>query len=276
MEGRRFLLGFIVDNFYELASVLAGLLSQDPPERAKLKKLYDHVEQTYISAMKGAILDKHPQWCVQGHQRAAELYLYQNWPHSEMGKDILSNLNMLVGQMKSDFSLSEGEQLSMASIKSILCYLDQQDHYSEKVLKNGKLMILSAGCSHRKFDALSRPRIYQDNSFCCDIYLFHRKKNETSSLESILLHELGHVLNLSLTGDISAVPEDFFVFGELFFPGLSTTYRNQAPEFFAHCFSMGITSRPEFHQYDAFPTVKPEHKKLFDAYMRAKIASLPQ
>lgn len=276
MDGGRFLLGFTVDNFYELASVLARLLSQNPPERAKLKKLYDHVEQTYISAMKGAILDKHPQWCVQGHQRAAELYLYQNWPHSEMGKDILSSLNMLVGQMKSDFSLSEGEQLSMASIESILCYLDQQDHYSEKVLKSGKLMILSAGCSHRKFDALSRPRIYQDDSFCCDIYLFHRKKNENSSLESILLHELGHVLNLSLTGDISAVPEDFFTFGELFFPGLSTIYREQAPEFFAHCFSMGITSRSEFHQYDAFPTVNPDHKKLFDAYMRAKIASLPQ
>ena len=185
-------------------------------------------------------------------------------------------LNMLVDQMKSDFSPSEGEQLSPASIEGILCYLDQQDHYSEKVLKNGKLMILSAGCSHRKFDALSRPRIYQDDSFCCDIYLFHRKKNENSSLESILLHELGHVLDLSLTGDISAVPEDFFTFGELFFPGLSTIYREQAPEFFAHCFSMGITSRPEFHQYDAFPTVKPEHKKLFDVYMRTKIASLPQ
>lgn len=187
-----------------------------------------------------------------------------------------SKLNMLVDQMKSDFFPSESEQLSAASIEGILCYLDQQDHYSERVLKNGKLMILSAGCSHRQFDALSRPRIYQDNSFCCDIYLFHRKKNETSSLESILLHELGHVLNLSLTGDISAVPEDFFSFGEMFFPGLSTTYRKQAPEFFAHCFSMGITGRPEFHQYDAFPTVKPEHKKLFDAYMRAKIASLPQ
>lgn len=225
--------------------------------------------------MKGAILDKHPQWCVQGYQRAAELYLYQNWPHSETEKNIMIKLNMLVDQMKSDFSPSEGEQLSPASIESILCYLDQQDHYSEKVLKSGKLMILSAGCSHRKFDALSRPRIYQDDSFCCDIYLFHRKKNENSSLESILLHELGHVLNLSLTGDISAVPEDFFTFGELFFPGLSTTYRNQAPEFFAHCFSMGITSRPEFQQYDAFPAVKSEHKQLFDAYMRSKITSLP-
>ena len=95
------------------------------------------------------------------------------------------------------------------------------------------------------------------------------EKNENSSLDSILLRGLGHVLNLSLTGDIAVVPEDFFSFGEMSFLGLSTTYRDQAPEFFAHCFSMGITSRPEFHQYDAFPTVKPEHK----AYMRAKIAS---
>ena len=266
---------FSANNFCELASVLAGLLSQDPPEKVKIKRLYNHVEQTYISAMKGAVLDKHPQWCIQGHQWAVELYLYQNWPHGDTRRDLVSKLNMLVDQMKSDFSPSEGAQLSVAAIDNILRYLDRQDHYSEKVLKNGKLMILSAGCSHRQFDALSRPRIYQDDSFCCDIYLFHRKGDEKSSLESILLHELGHVLNLSLTGDISAVPEDFFTFGELFFPGLSTTYRNQAPEFFAHCFSMGITSRPEFQQYDAFPAIKLEHKRLFDTYMKSKIASLP-
>lgn len=268
------MLEFSANNFCELASVLAELLSQDPPEKVKIKKLYSHIEQTYISAMSGAILDKHSQWCVQDHQRAAELYLYQNWPHGETGRDLISKLNMLVDQMESDFSPSEGEQLSVASIERILSYLDQQDHYSERVLKNGKLMILSAGCSHCQFDALSRPRIYQDDSFCCDIYLFHRKRDENSSLESILLHELGHVLNLSLTGDISAVPEDFFTFGELFFPGLSTTYRNQASEFFAHCFSMGITSRPELQQYDAFPAIKLEHKKLFDTYMKSKITSL--
>ena len=126
--------------------------------------------------------------------------------------------------------------ISAASIESILSHLDQQVRYSEKVLKNGNLMILPAGCSHLQFDALSRPRIYQDDSFCCDIHLLHRKGDKNSSLESILLHELGHVLNLSLTGDISAVPEDFFTFGELFFPGPGTTYREQAPEFFAHCF----------------------------------------
>lgn len=268
------MLEFSANNFCELASVLAGWLSQGSLTKMNVKKIYDHMEQTYISAVRGATLDKHFRWCAQSHHRATELYLYQNWPRGEQGKGLVSKLNMLAGQMKLDFLPSEGEQLPVESVERILHYLDQQDHYSDKVLKNGKLMILSAGCSHHQFDALSRPRIYQDNSFCCDIYLFHRRKGEKSSLESILLHELGHVLNLSLTGDISKVPEDFFTFGELFFPGLSTSYREQAPEFFAHCFSMGITSRPEFQRYDAFPTVELEHKKLFDIYMKSKIASL--
>ena len=79
-------LNLVQISFFELAGVLAGLLSQDPPEKAKIKKLYSHIEQTYISAMRGAILDKHPQWCVQGHQRAAEIYLYQNWPHGKTEK----------------------------------------------------------------------------------------------------------------------------------------------------------------------------------------------
>lgn len=267
--------GLKASNFYELADELAELLLQGPQAEAKIKRLYRYVEQTYIATIRGAVLDGHPQWCAQSHQRAAELYLYQNWPRGMTGKKLMSRLNELANQMQLDFSPSEDEQLSVASIERILHCLDQQDHYSEKVLKNRQLMLLSAGCSHCQFDALSRPRIYQDNSFCCDIYLFHRRTGVTASLESILLHELGHVLNLSLTGDISFVPEDFFPFGELFFPGLSTAYRNQAPEFFAHCFSMGITSRPEFQQYDAFPTIELAHKRLFDAYMKAKIASLP-
>lgn len=258
-------------SFYELAKELKLLFAQKDISEPEVIRLYNDAEQTYISAVNAAVLDGHPQWCVLGCQRAAELYLYQNWPQ---GKDLVSKLKIFVEQMELAFSPSEGEQLSVESAGGILHYLDQQDHYSDRVLKNGKLMILSAGCSHRQFDALSRPRIYQDNSFCCDIYLFHRKNDEKASLESILLHELGHILNLSLTGDISVVPEDFFTFGEFFFPGLSTAYRDQAPELFAHCYSMGITSRPEFQQYDAFPTIQLEHKRLFDAYMKAKITSL--
>lgn len=261
-------------NFYELAKELELFLAQKNITEPEMAKLYDDIEQIYISVVSAAIVDRHPQWCVLSHQRAAEIYLYQNWPQGERGKDLASKLKILAEQMELAFSPSESEQLPVESVERILHYLDQQDNYSDNVLKNGKLMILSAGCSHHQFDALSRPLIYQDNSFCCDIYLFHRRKNERGSLESILLHELGHVLNLSLTGDISAVPEDFFTFGEFFFPGLSTTYREQAPEFFAHCFSMGITSRPEFQLYDAFPTIKLEHKRLFDIYMRSKIASL--
>ena len=95
-----------------------------------------------------------------------------------------------------------------------------------------------------------------------------------TSWGSILLHELGHVLNLRLTGDISAAPDDFLSFAEPFFPGLSTKYRTSAPEFFAHCFAMGVASRPGLERYDAFLNIQNEHKQLFDAYMRSKIAQL--
>ena len=109
-----------------------------------------------------------------------------------------------------------------------------------------------------------------------DELLLRRISSLNEEARSVQPQTPADVLNLSLTGNISIVPEDFFPFGELFFPSLSTEYRNQAPEFFAHCFSMGITSRPEFQQYDAFPTIELAHKRLFDAYMKAKIASLPR
>ena len=207
--------------------------------------------------------------------RAAELYLCRNWRRSGKLGDEKERLQVLTEQMKEDFIAAQNEKIDLRPVEKIMRDLDEQDHFTAKVLGGEQLLILSAGCAHQRFSALCRPYIYQDDSFSCDIYLFQwTVEDRSTSWGSILLHELGHVLNLRLTGDISVVPDDFLSFAERYFPGLSTKYRASAPEFFAHCFAMGVASRPGLECYDAFPDIQKEHKRLFDAYMRSKIARL--
>ena len=74
-------------NFYELAKELELFLAQKNITEPEMAKLYDDIEQIYISVVSAAIVDRHPQWCVLSHQRAAEIYLYQNRPQVERGKD---------------------------------------------------------------------------------------------------------------------------------------------------------------------------------------------
>lgn len=264
-----------INNFFELGEALKILVSEQKLSQKLISDLHDQVERTLILAANAAIIDRHPGWIVCEGHRAAELYLCRNWRRSGKLGDEKERLRALAEQMKNDFIAAQNEKVDLEVIEKIMRDLNEQDHFTEKVLGGQQFLILSAGCTHRCFSALCRPYIYQDDSFSCDIYLFQRTlEDRNTSWGSILLHELGHVLNLRLTGDISVVPDDFLSFAEWFFPGLSTKCRTSAPEFFAHCFAMGVTSRLGLECYDAFPQIQKEHKQLFDAYMRSKIARL--
>ncbi len=265
----------MLKNFVELRETLEILLSEQKLSQKLISELHDQAERTLILAANAAIIDRHPGWIVCEGHRAAELYLCRNWRRSGKLDDEKERLRALAEQMKKDFIAVQNERVDLGMVKKIMRALDEQDRFTEKVLGGQQLLILSAGCTHQRFSALCRPYIYQDDPFSCDIYLFQRTAGDRStSWGSILLHELGHVLNLRLTGDISVVPDDFLSFAEWFFPGLSTKYRASAPEFFAHCFAMGVASRPGMECYDAFPNIQKEHKQLFDAYMRSKITRL--
>lgn len=263
------------ENFVELRETLKILLSEEKLSQKLVSELHDQVECTLTMAANEAIIDRHPGWIVCEGRRAAELYLCRNWRRSGKLEDEKERLQVLAEQMKKDFTATQNERIDLGLVEKIMRDLDEQDRFTAKVLSGEQLLILSAGCTHRRFSALCRPYIYQDDSFSCDIYLFQRTvEDRSTSWGSILLHELGHVLNLRLTGDISVVPDDFLSFAEHFFPGLSTKYRASAPEFFAHCFAMGVASRPGLEYYDAFPNIQKKHKQLFDVYMRSKIAQL--
>ena len=109
-----------------------------------------------------------------------------------------------------------------------------------------------------------------------DIFLPYILRDKIATPESIFLHELGHVVNVRLTGDVTQAPPAFLDFGEPFFPGLSTKHRSISGELFAHCFAMGVFSRhPELREFDPFTEVAPEDKQAFQHFGEALICALP-
>ena len=138
------------------------------------------------------------------------------------------------------------------------------------------MLVFLPDCGHQTYDAFCRPYVFDNRAVVCDIFLPYILRDKLATPESIFLHELGHVLNVRLTGDIAQAPPAFLDFGEPFFPGLSTKHRSISGELFAHSFTMGVFSRhPELREFDPFTEVAPEDKQAFRHFAEELIGALP-
>lgn len=170
--------------------------------------------------------------------------------------------------------------LTPEQIKQLVLHLhllDQDFNFSRKVLAPEPMLVFLPDCGHRTYDAFCSPCLLDNDAVTCDIFLPRILRDKSSTPESMFLHELGHVLNVRLTGDLTLAPSAFLEFGELFFPGLSDRHRSVSGELFAHCFAMGVFSRhPELRELDPFTMVTAEDKQAFGQFMEALIRTLPE
>ena len=101
-----------------------------------------------------------------------------------------------------------------------------------------------------------------------DIYLLVPHKDLSATPQSILLHEIGHMMNLALTGAMEVQPDDFQVVSALLHLNLDGV---DCKEFFAHCFAMSLLIEPELNSADPFTMVSKTDKKAFRSYFTYKL-----
>ena len=201
--------------------------------------------------------------------RCAVMHLYLNWAYTKSAKKNRAELERIANEIKNDFTPAENTQIRIDAIRSILDYLEQRYGSCTKFFSEHRLSILLPECGHKRYNSLCRTAELVDGSVSCSLYLFHIRKDCGASPEYILFHELGHVLHTMLTGSYNTVPESFFEMAEPMFSGLSTAYRDSAPEFFADCFAMGVMLDSEWSAFDPYPQIYAEDKRLFERYMHS-------
>ena len=99
----------------------------------------------------------------------------------------------------------------------------------------------------------------------CALFIYHLKDECHCSPEYVFLHELGHVVQIKITGDSHKVPPSFLPFAEAIFPDMT---KETEAEIFADCFAMAVMYDSQFSVYDPFDIIIPTHKALFQIYMR--------
>jgi len=218
-----------------------------------------------------AFMDRHPGWSVVEGNAACMMYLYRNWSFSRRAEENVAQLSTLVNDITENYDDCDDRFLTAEAAAETMKVAERVYDFSKRVLREQHLFIFLFHEKHRTEDSFCRCMNMTDGSVAADIYMLIPHKDHEATPQSMLLHELGHCVNIILTGDPETPPEDFTLVMKLI--GADTVECNIA-EFFAHCFAISLLIEPDLLSADPFKMVPMNHKQMFRTYFEYKIQNL--
>lgn len=218
-----------------------------------------------------AFMDRHPGWSVVEGNAACMMYLYRNWSFSQKVEENAARLTALADDIFENYEVCDDMFLTAEVATETMKIAERVYDFSKRVLREQHLFIFLFHVKHRTEDSFCRCMIMTDGSVAVDIYMLIPHKDHEATPQSMLLHELGHCVNIALTGDPEVPPEDFALIMKLI---EVDKVECDIPEFFAHCFAMSLLIEPDLLSADPFKMVPQNHKQLFRAYCQLKIQNL--
>lgn len=218
-----------------------------------------------------AFMDRHPGWSVVEGNAACMMYLYRNWSFSRRTEENVAQLSTLANDITENYDDCDDRFLTAEAAAETMKVAERVYDFSKRVLREQHLFIFLFHAKHRTEDSFCRCMNMTDGSVAADIYMLIPHKDHEATPQSMLLHELGHCVNIALTGDPEVPPEDFALIMKLI--GVDKV-ECDIPEFFAHCFAMSLLIEPDLLNADPFETVPQNHKQMFRVYFQHKIQIL--
>lgn len=262
------------NTFFELADNLELFLTKPDLSQGDMKKLFQEVQQSCERIAMSSFLEGHPSWSVCSGTQASKVYLYRSWGKVRNLKQNIERLSFIINEIRNDFIPAEGPQITEASATKLLSFLDQYYDFSSNTLSGNHMFALLPDCGHRVFDAFCRPYTNADHFSFCDIFMPRAVKDIKTPPECIFLHELGHVLNVRLTGDIEVPSASFQKFNELILsPEDCQAVMQEAAEMYAHVFAMAVLTATELKEFDRYAYVPDETRSLMKKYIQYELSS---
>ena len=214
-----------------------------------------------------AFMDRHPGWSIVEGNAACMMYLYRNWSLSRRVEENVAQLSALANDITENYDDCDNKFLTAEAAAETIKVAERVYDFSKRVLREQHLFIFLFHAKHRTEDSFCRCMNMTDGSVAADIYMLIPHKDHEATPQSMLLHELGHCVNIALTGDPEIPPEDFALVMKLI--GVDAV-ECDIPEFFAHCFAMSLLIEPELLITDPFKMVPINHKQMFRDYFIIK------
>ena len=231
------------------------------------EQLHQELCARYEQKIMEAFMDRHPGWSVVEGNTACMMYLYRNWAFAENAEENAAQMKGLADGLIENYEDCEEEFLTADAATETMKIADQVYDFSERVLKGQHLFIFLFQTRHKKEDSFCRCMNMSDGSVAADIYMLVPHVDHEAAPQSMFLHELGHCVNIALTGNPEVVPEDFSLVTSL----IGVNQKDcDVSEFFAHCFAMSLLIEPDLLNADPFKMVPLDHKQMFRNYLEYK------
>ncbi len=236
--------------------------------QADYAQFYQELQLRYEQQIFSAFLDGHPSWSIVQGEIAYALLLYHNWSFSRDRAENARQMEAIAQELEQHYSDTEKMPISMEAAETVMRAVERTYLFSRHIWKGHHTLIFLLPATHRAEDSFCRCYERAGGRMQADIYLLVPHKDLSATSQSILLHEIGHIINLALTGTMEVQPDDFQVVSALLHLNLDGV---DCKEFFAHCFAMSLLIEPELNSADPFTMVPKTDKKVFRSYFTYKL-----
>ena len=232
------------------------------------EQLHQEMRARYEQQIMEAFMESHPGWSVVEGNTACMMYLYRNWMFAEKAEENAVQLTALADDLIENNEDCDDIFLTTELATEVMGITDRVYDFSHRVLKNQHLFIFLFQTRHKNEDSFCRCMNMADGNVAADIYMLIPHKDLEATPQSMFLHELGHCVNIALTGNPETPPEDFALVTSL----IGVNYDNcDVAEFFAHCFAMSLLIESDLLREDPFTMVPQRHKEVFRQYFKMVI-----
>lgn len=236
--------------------------------QADYAKLYQKLQLRYEQQIFSAFLNGHPGWSIVQGKTAYALLLYHNWSFSRDRAENARQMTAIAQEIEQHYSDTLKMPISMEAAETVMRAVERTYLFSQHIWKEHHTLIFLLPATHKTEDSFCRCYQSMDRKIQADIYLLVPHKDFSATSQSILLHEVGHMINLALTGTMEVQPNDFQAITSLLHLNLDGV---DCKEFFAHCFAMSLLIEPELNLADPFTMVPKTDKKIFRSYFTYKL-----
>lgn len=219
----------------------------------------------YEQLLMDAFLKHHPSWSIVHDETACAMFLYRNWIFSKDQLENARQIAALAEDLAHNYSDADENPISPETAETVMYVVERIYRFSDCVWRERHMLIFLLPALHKTEDAFCRCYQKSNGTVEADVYLPVTHEDFSATPQSILLHEIGHIINLALTGTMEVQPDDFEVVSALLHLNLDGV---DCKEFFAHCFAMSLLIEPELTQADPFTMVSEMDKRLFQTYFR--------
>ena len=229
------------------------------------QQLHQELRLNYEHLLMDAFLKHHPSWSIVHDETACAMFLYRNWIFSKDQLENARQIAALAEDLAHNYSDADEKPISTEVAETAMHVVERIYRFSDCIWRERHRWIFLLPALHKTEDAFCRCYQKSDGTVEADVYLPVPHKDSLATPQSILLHEIGHMINLSLTGTMEVQPDDFEVVSALLHLNLNGVDKK---EFFAHCFAMSLLIEPELIPTDPFTMVPETDKRLFQNYFK--------